>query len=385
MKASPFAAFPAMTSRRRHASQRLFFPAAALFAALGPWLLLGIYLPGMPAVDIATHAQGMLFGYVGALIAGYLGGRLPTRQLLSLFGLWLAGRWAELAPSGTLVTQLLYAGFGLYLAIIVAPRFAAAKKWRNRMIAPLLIAIACFPLLLLVAGMLGLASLLSLHSLLLLICLLMFFMGGRFITPLLARAYANRAATLPHRVQPALEGTVMLLLLVAAILDLAGADSRWTSLPGGAAGLLLCLRLLRWRLPWRDIEQAALVAMGYGYLWLGLGLVVFSLSLAGLLPATASLHVITIGALGTLSSTVMLKFSHAPGNAPARVHHLVVILLSMAVLARFIAPMLPAYYRELLTLAATLWSANFLLVGGTVLLAKRSKPPGACSHPRSPA
>lgn len=367
MNAAPVTPRPAGRKRTGHSAQRLFFPAAALLAALGPWLLLA----GPATVDAPTHARSMLFGYVGALIAGYLGGKVPAAPLAILFGLWLAGRCAELFYPQPLLVQLLYAGFGLNLAALVVPRFSAAKKWRNRLIIPLLAAITCFPLLLWAAGAVGMDQQSALHYLVLMIALLMFFMGGRFITPLLARACAERGEKLPHRVQPVLEGTVMVSLLCACALGAVGADGSWTALPVGLAGVLALVRLARWRLFFPGPRHTDLGALGTGYLWLGLGLLALSLSLAGMLPLTASLHVITVGALGTLSCTVMLKSAQGAGEARAAVYYPVIALLSAACIARFGASQFPALRTTLLVTTGSLWSLNFLLVACHLASANR--------------
>ncbi len=375
MNATPVTAHSAGHNRAGHSAQRLFFPAAALLAALGPWLLLGVPDHGQAVVDVPTHARSMLFGYVGALIAGYLGGRMAAARLAGLFGLWLAARCAELIPADPLLVQALYAAFGLSLAALVVPRFSSARKWRNRLIVPVLAAITCFPVLLWAGGALGMDAYSALHALVLVIALLMFFMGGRFITPLLARAYADRGGRLPHRVQPVLEGTVMLLLLGAATLGLWGGDGRWTALLAGLAGLLVVVRLARWRLFLPDPRHADLKALGVGYLWLGLGLLAFSLSLAGALPLTASLHVITVGALGTLSSTVMLKTAQGSGQARAARYYAVIGLLSAACIARYAAGVSPAWRTTLLMLTASLWSLNFLLVAYHLVSANKTGNP----------
>jgi len=353
-------------------AHQVFFPVAALFAALGPWLLL-TPLPGaiQPVVDVSTHARGMLFGYVGALIAGFLGGRLSGAKLGILLGLWLVGRGFEIVSSNPLLINTLYTAFGLYLAILVVPRFSAAKKWRNRLIAPLLAVITCFPLLYWAGGIPGRAPQVSVHTLLLLIALLMFFMGGRFITPTLARAYADRGERLPQRVQPRLEGVVMLLLLMAGALSVVHATGGWTAVPTGLAGILVLVRLLRWQLFPLGPRHADLMALGVGYLWLGLGLVTFSIAMAGYLSPATSLHVITVGALGTLSSTIMLKHARDAEHAPPALYNLVILLLFVATVARFLVDVAPGYRTALLTMAGSLWSLNFLLVAGHLVIGKR--------------
>lgn len=159
-------------------AQQVLFPIAAVFAAVAPWLLL-VSLSGKFGliVDVPTHARGMLFGFVGALMAGYLVG----------------------------------------------------KQRRNRLIAPLLVLISCFPLIYWLQSAFEFPVTVSFYGLILQIALLMFFMGGRSITPVLARAVAEHGQKLRHRVQPRLEGSVMVLMLFASGLTVLLAPYQWVA------------------------------------------------------------------------------------------------------------------------------------------------------------
>lgn len=357
-------------------AQQVFFPAAALFAAVAPWLLLLAPVAGMtPLVDVSTHARSMLIGYVGALIAGYLGGKLPAGQLALLFALWLLGRLAEVGSASPVVTNCLYVGFGAWLATLVVPRFRGAKKWRNRAIGPLIALICFFPVFVWMHQIAGGSMRTSLYSLLLLITLLMFFMGGRFITPVLARAYADAGMKIPQRVQPRLEAVVMLLLAGASLLNVLTAGSAWTALPAGLAALLLLLRLYRWKL-FSLPQRADIRALGCGYLWLGVGLLVFSVAFAGGPSSTVSLHLITIGALGTLSSCVMLKQSGRAVAPPMPVYSAVTLLLFVAAVARFLVETYPQYRPALLAISGVAWSTNFLLVAFYTLITRKENDRG---------
>lgn len=343
------------------AAQQVFFPAAALCAAVLPWLLLASLAGCAPLVDVSTHARSLLFGFVGALLAGYLGGKLPPWQLGGLFALWLLGRLAELLPVAPWLMHTLYITFGVLLAALVAPRFRAAKKWRNRAVGPLLVAICAFPFLIWVQSVVGVSTQRSLYGLLLLLSLLMFFMGGRLITPLLARAYADTGGKIPQRVQPRIEAAVMLLLAFASVCSVLALHAMWVALPVAAAALLLILRLYRWHL-FALGQRADIAALGSGYLWLGAGLLLVSLALMGRAPIASSLHLVTIGALGTLSSCVMLKQSAraaAPQNA---VYAAVAGMIGIAAIARFLVDSLPQYRPLLLVVSGLAWSANYLMV-----------------------
>ena len=75
-------------------AKHLFFPAAALFAVIAPWLLiLSLSTEHRQIIDISIHAKSMLFGFIGALIAGYLLGNYQKSKLLALFLLWIVSRF----------------------------------------------------------------------------------------------------------------------------------------------------------------------------------------------------------------------------------------------------------------------------------------------------
>src|SRR6187551_3140495 len=101
-----------------------FFGAAWAVIALALWL--GALLGGLAlpiAFDaLSWHRHEMLFGFVGAIVAGFLltaipnwTGRLPIAgwPLAALIGLWLAARLAVLwsGPLGLVVAAALDVGF----------------------------------------------------------------------------------------------------------------------------------------------------------------------------------------------------------------------------------------------------------------------------------
>src|SRR5688572_21079299 len=122
---------------------RPFFLVGALWAviALALWLfalLGGLELPS--AFDpLAWHRHEMLFGFVGAMVAGFLltaipnwTGRLPIAgwPLAALVGLWFAGRLAVLFSGaiGFAAAALLDVGFYAVMAFVGAREILAAKN-----------------------------------------------------------------------------------------------------------------------------------------------------------------------------------------------------------------------------------------------------------------
>ena len=88
------------------------------------------------------HVHEMLFGYVGAVIAGFLltavpnwTGRLPIQgaPLATLFAIWLAGRLATILSGfiGWQFALVVDAAFLLLLAAAAAREIVAGRKWNN--------------------------------------------------------------------------------------------------------------------------------------------------------------------------------------------------------------------------------------------------------------
>ncbi|WP_417791442.1 NnrS family protein [Stutzerimonas xanthomarina] len=363
-----------------------FFPAAALYAALIlPWSVLTMLglAPALPGLATpAGHAHEMLFGYALAVVAGYLLGPQPQRITLALLGCWLAARAGFLlAPDAwyAVGADLLFVA-GLLWKVV--PRFlGAAKKWRNQTVAPVVIGLGVTSLL----ANAGAGSSLRLREpALMLFAALMFFMGGRIIAPALAGHAQSEGRRLDARVQPQLEGGVLILLGIAFGSSLLP----WTLLgqvAGAvlvAAGVLGAIRLLRWQ-PWHYRTRPDLLVLLVGYSWLSLGLVLLGVVMSGpWLPVSATLHVLTIGALGSLTFGVMVRtrllYRFRDANAQPWIHPFA-LLISAATLARVLPPLLGIESGLWLLIAAACWSSAFIAL--VVSLWRTRMPP----RPRSPS
>lgn len=364
-------AHPAAGDRpARRVTETFFFPAAAFYATFAvPVSVHGMFGGPFTPPGLATptgHAHEMFFGYTLAVLTGFLVNRLETPKLIGLAGLWIVARVTFLTAPGSLLALAANAAFAIAVAVTAAPRFMkAAKKWRNRVIGPLVIAICTAALAFHLAGhsdgtatryaVLGIAVVLFAG--------LMLFFGGRLIAPAAAGAIEKAGGELKARVQPRIEGTLLILMGAAVMF------TSWSGLRpvAGAilvgAGVLALVRLARWRL-WRCRERIDLLCLGTGYAWLGFGLVLLGLGWsAGIGPGTAATHAITIGALGTLTTSVMarsrlLRIRIAPA---ARAPWLVTMTVAMAAAAliRIFAP----YGAASFTIAAATWA----LATGTLL------------------
>ncbi|MGI9416138.1 MAG: NnrS family protein, partial [Hyphomicrobiales bacterium] len=149
---------------------RPFFLGAACLAAMAVplWALAlsgAIALPGDFASP-AWHVHEMIFGYTGAVLAGFSltavpnwTGRLPVagRPLGALFALWLIGRAAMLAAPGIgpVAAGVIDALFPLVLAGYLLREIIAAGNMRNLPIAGLFTLFALANVFWHVAGVVG--------------------------------------------------------------------------------------------------------------------------------------------------------------------------------------------------------------------------------------
>jgi len=128
-----------------------------------------------------------------------------------------------------------------------------------------------------------------------------------------------------------------------------------------AAASLALVRLLRWRL-WACPQRPDLWCLGVGYAWLVVGLALLGLSwTVQLLPASTATHALTVGALGTLTGTVMLRVQLIRAKrdpARARILPWFAASIALATVLRLAGSSSPA----LLHTAAGLWSLGMLMV-----------------------
>lgn len=355
---------------------RPFFPAAALFAAVAAvsWLVLlgtGWTLPS-PLSAPAWHGHEMLFGYVAAVIAGFLltaipnwTGRLPIAgaPLAALVALWLAGRVAMFAgASWPVAAAVVDAAFLLVLASLAWREVVAGASLRN---APICFIVSVIALgnagwhwAILTGGDTAPFARAALAAVALLIALI----GGR-VTPSFTRNWMVKAG---HATLPAPFGGFDKIALSSALAALLV----WVALPEaaitgvlfGLAAVLHAVRLARWR-GWRTTGEPLVLILHLGYAWLP---VWFALSAASILTgapdASSALHALTAGAVGTMTLAVMSRAmlghtGRALTAGPATIAAYALVIVG-AVL-RVMAPVLPVDPMAAIAVAGLSWGAGF--------------------------
>lgn len=362
---------------------RPFFLAAGLWApvSLALWIaaLVGAVAPPTGLPIAAWHPHELLFGYAGAVVAGFLltavpnwTGRLPVRgvPLLILCLLWLTARLAGLVGGAfsPLPAVLFDTGFWLMLVAAMGREVAAGRNWRNLPVIALatLLGIAC---LLSQLEALGFGSGPAGRRLGLAVAwVLIGMIGGRVVPSFTRNWLAKRAAP----ALPAPFGRLDRLALAV----LPAALAVWVAIPDGApAGALLTLagavtlaRLARWRSLATAVEPLVAI-LHQGYAWLGVGLLLLGLGI--LLPDSvgrlATLHALTAGAIGTMTLAIMTRATLGHTGRALIADRLTVAIYALVqagALVRVTAPVLPFDHAAALATAALLWGGAFLLFVG---------------------
>lgn len=355
---------------------RPFFLGGALYAALAVplwlWMLAsGATLSG-PFAGASWHAHEMIFGYLGAVIAGFAltavpnwTGRLPLsgRPLALLFTTWLVGRVAMFTVSAAFWAFLLDIIFMTTLAFTVWREVIAGKSWRNVPVALLLTLFASADGLHHIGNIWPAWGDFGVRLALGVAAMMIALIGGR-ITPSFTRNWLvkRKASSLP-----ASFGTIDRLALAVTALGAAG----WVFLPsypatGGIfliAGVLLLCRLSRWQglATWRD---PIVLILHVGYLWLAVSLATLggSILAPATIPLSSALHALTAGAIGTMTLAVMTRASrgHTGRAIEADIStSAIYLLVTIGALIRVAAPFTSDRYLDLLVIGGGFWSLAF--------------------------
>ena len=372
--------------RRLVAANLVFFPMATVYAIVAlPASVLAMLgrTDAFAALASSTgHAHEMLFGFALAVVVGNQLGRISVPRLALLAGLWLLARATFLCAPGSLAAAGANIAFAALLAALLAPRLlAAAKKWRNEALPVVLAAICACGIAFQLASQTGFAA--AEHAILavavLLFAMLLLFMGGRILAPALAGQFYRQGGDLAARVQPRIEGGLIIAMAIGVAASFLAGWRPFALVAAAAtatAGALALVRLWRWRL-WVLQGRPDLLCLAAGYGWLALGLLSYGGALAAARYQTAALHVITVGALGTLTLNVMamtwtLKAGEDPSRDRARVA--ATVLVGAAALARVLAGVGAFDPLRLFVIAAALWSSGFaLLLAGLVRVRVRAR------------
>jgi len=373
---------------------RSFFLLASLYAPLAvlAWLLVLMGAAPDPAYmgGPLLHGHEMVFGFILAGVLGFLTTALPNfagatpitgPPLALLAGVWLAGRLALRAAD--LLPPLAVAGADLALipvAFLLLSRSLPHGSGKRA---------AAFLLLFLVfevanalthleaigwtndTGQTGVR--LGIYAALVLIALI----GGRIIPSFTANALRATGARRLLASFAVLDAVAIGSTAAVAAADLIVGQGWLVGVAALLAGLAHVARLSFWRglQTWRD---PLLFILHVGYGWLAIGFVLLAGSeLSTLIPASAALHALTVGCVGTMMMAVMSRAALGHTGRPLVAHPLTVLayaLVSIAAFLRIAVGLLPDLWMEILAGAAASWIVAFglfLVVYAPILLGPR--------------
>lgn len=337
---------------------------------------------------VQWHAHELIFGFGVATISGFLltaipnwTGRMPLQgwPLAGLFGLWLVGRIA-VSTSGWIGAEAGAVADLAYLAIfifVVLREIISGGNWRNLPMPGALSGLLAANVLMHLEAMavadtgvlgrqLGIAVIIALIGLI----------GGR-IVPSFTRNWMNKRDLRPL---PAAAGPVDAIAMAALVAALAA----WLTAPDHpASGVVLIfaalatlVRLLRWS-GHKTGQEPLLWSLHLGMIW-----GVFGLGLLGAavwvdtIPASAGIHALTTGAIGTMTLAVMTRatLGHSGRELTASPATTVIyILISVAAAARVAASVFPEIAEVALYAAGAGWTgafAIFVIVYGRILVSR---------------
>jgi uncharacterized protein involved in response to NO len=199
----------------------------------------------------------------------------------------------------------------------------------------------------------GVATLLMLISL----------VGGRII-PSFTRNWLtkNRPEIGPPRPEGRLDHAVLGVTALALVTWSVAPDAVMTACSAIIAGSAIGLRMSRWQ-GHKTMRDPLLLILHVGYAWLAVGLVLLGLDeLFDLLPTTAALHALTVGAIGTMTLAVMTRASLGYTGRPLVAGpgtQAIYALATLAALLRVLSPFAGAQMMLMLWAAGASWTAAF--------------------------
>ncbi len=367
---------PATPQRGRQALFRLgfrpFYLLAALWAALAVplWIaqFAGLMPPPAAYPAMLWHAHEMTFGFALAVIVGFLltAGRawtgLPTlsgARLAGLAALWIGARIFNYAGPVALA-MVLDAAFILASMLAIGVVLMKARNYRNLFVLAVLTAflIANSLFHLAVAGRIEVSPLQATRFFVFVIVVLTCVIGGRVIPTFTANALRGVRQWRNVRLDQAALATTVLALLLALL----PVPAALTALACSIAAALQFVRLVGWN-PWATRSTPILWILHVSYAWIPIGLVLLALGVLGIVPESASVHALTIGAIGGLIIGMITRTALGHTARPlkaGRIETSAYALVQLAVLLRLTPLLLPALpYLPWTTAAAVAWSLAF--------------------------
>lgn len=360
---------------------RPFFLAALVYglAAIAIWVYVravsAMPLPNLPPQ--LWHGHEMLYGFVGAAIAGFLLTAVPSWTgargfagwpLIALCALWAAGRiaFASATYLPPRVVALAELAFLPALAFMVAVPLLRARN-RNTPLLAILVALwvtdATF-LCAMARGELTLASMMlrvGINTVLLLITVI----GGRIVPAFTANALRRRGIDAPVRSNAWIDGLAIGAMIAVLIVDALAPASMIAALVTAFVAGIQAIRLLGWQVT-RTFKEPLVWVLHLAYAGLPIGFALKAIHLITGAPWAADwLHVLTVGVVALMIVAVITRASLGHTGRELVVTKWVALaygILAGAALLRGGATLFMEHREWLVSASAALWISAFSIL-----------------------
>ena len=343
------------------------------------WLIAlhGIAPVGVFALTLYWHGHELIVGFAMAAIGGFIltavatwTGRPPVRgrPLIFLVWAWILGRVAMLAAAGipTWLGAALDMLYPVLLVCFVGREVVAGGSRRNYPI------IGMTAMLALLNGIYHAGILLhrpdmqrlALYLIIYLILVLITVIAGRIIPNFTANWLRARGELRLPTIDTLVDRLTIASTLAAGIAAAITPVGWITASAAALAAVLHTIRLARWR-GLATIGEPLLFVLHVAYLWLPIGFALTAFAaIDALLPTTAALHALTMGAIATMILAVSTRVALAHTGRPLHAPRLIVLsywIFTIAVLVRILSPLGAGSYMNLIYTSALGWIATFII------------------------
>jgi len=320
------------------------------------------------------HGHEMLFGYLLAVIAGFLltavgnwtGQPMPRHGwLLCLVVLWFLGRVAPFF-SGILPDMLIAIidlCFMPAVGIAIGIPIIRSRNKRNYFFIPVFAVFVVANLLihLEALGVMPGTGLVGEKLALGLVLMVTAVIGGRVIPFFTQAALKGVQLQQSAWVNKLSIASIVVFAVTYSVLE---EGSLLLTAVAWFAAMINVARMRTWYTPqyWR---VPLLWVLHLSYAWLVVGFILMGVEGLVALPGKPSLHALTIGGLGGITLGMMSRVSLGHTGRPLKIVKSIVVafvLLNLAAAVRvFGAILMPSLYVQFITLAGVLWAVAFLL------------------------
>ncbi len=355
---------------------RPFFLLGALYSVMSLVIWGGFYAeyvvpPSVLADPVSWHAHEMIYGFVLAIVAGFLltavanwtgGAPVQKIHLASLCGVWLAGRMVmnfELGLSETAILMI-EGAFVPALAISLSIPLFKSRNKRNFIFLVLLSILFVSDLTFLMTE-----ERTPLYVAVMVIITMISLIGGRVIPAFTVAALHRRGEEAYQTPQGRLDvlALMSLVMIILALLFL-GVKSPLLAVIAFISTIVHLLRLRRYHTR-RILNDPMVWILHVGYSWVIVGLIFMGLATVELVPFSIALHALTAGAIGSMTLGMMCRVSlgHTGRNLIAgKLTIFCFILMQVAALLRVFGPIsMPEQENLFIIISAFLWSTCFAL------------------------